>query len=571
MNNTQESLNKISIVPIGGCGEFGKNMTCFIYKKKLFMVDAGLLFPEPYQLGVAGIIPDINSFVENNGGSVSAYLITHGHEDHIGGLSHIYKEWPAPIFATPWTAYLIRKKFLEARILDYKLQEVQDKEKVVLHGLSAEYIHVNHSIPNTCSLLIRAGKMSIFHTGDFKFDKTGLYEKPIDLKYIKRLGEKEKITLLLADSTNAHKEGFSPDEETLIKPLKKIIQQAPSRIFLTTFSSNLWRLITIVKICEDLKRKLVIAGRGMRNCLEQAEQLGIYKLPKYLLLDERQLSNHKNQKIVFLVSGSQGEYLSTLWRIANQQHKNIKVKKDDTFVFSSRLIPGNEKNSLVIQDALKKQGATIIAGEKHGNIHVSGHAFRGELATMLKLLNPRFYIPIHGTHGQLERNTTVCEENRNLPQKILLTENGQSLELTHNNCKLIKNINFEKRFIDKESLLPMEARVLNERLKIGESGLIIISGVINLESKIWMKGPHLKSQGVPGLDIQKKSCKETLSQIESEIRKYSENLLVTFERSNQEKFEESIRLFTRDTICRHVFKRPICLVNVWLLRSMSHP
>lgn len=554
---------QVSLIPVGGCGEFGMNMTCLLYDRRIYLIDAGFLFPDPQMLGVQSIIPNLHKVLKSDQ-KLDGYIITHGHEDHIGALPYIYSRWPAPIWAPRWTSALIEKKFAEKGITKYSLTTVNNKDRIKLQGnASVEYIRVNHSIPDAFALMIRVADTRIFHTGDFKIDLQSPYEDPIDLNYLKSISDKEGVTLLLADSTNAHKPGPTPSEVSVIEPMKKVIQRAPKRVFVTTFASNLWRLISLAKICQELGHKLVLSGAGIRFCLELADKLGLYRLPKGLVVDERKAAQMK-QKVVVLISGSQGEPNSALFRLAEGSHRNLSIHEGDTVVFSSRLIPGNEKQFFRLLNELRKRGADVITDKEEREIHVSGHAYSGDLVTLLKTLRPKFYVPVHGTFWNLSENCDLVHSNEGIKSKQILVEDGSVIVVNKQKASISNTIAVDQRFVDSDSQRDMSKAMLAQRLKLGELGLAVLSGVISQRSRRWVRGPELELVGIPGPDAKKTGVDPHRALID-ELRIYPEKKMGDVKLSEEAKCVEKLRNFLKYKLYHELQKKPVVMVKVSLI------
>ncbi|NRA44680.1 MAG: ribonuclease J [Oligoflexales bacterium] len=550
--------NKLHVIPFGGCGEFGMNMTAYIIKSKLFLVDAGTMFPDPRKLGVSAIIPQAHGLIKDFGG-IEAYFITHGHEDHIGSLPYFYQEWPAPIYATPWTVELIKRKFSERGIPTKDIHLVKAGQLVKAPPLKVRYVHVNHSIPDACALFIstHGNKHKVFHTGDFKIDPTPVGTKPINLKELKGIGS-ERVDLLIADSTNAMSTGPSPSEKSVIKPLEKHMLAAKGRVFITTFASNLWRLKVIVDLCKKHKKKLAVIGRGMINCLELGSELGYVSWPKSVMIDIEDCDNVPDKDLVVLVSGSQGEFRSGLPSIANDEHRNISLKKGDLVIFSARVIPGNEKPILSLCDQLRRKGAKIITAREHKDIHVSGHAYKKDLEVFLNLLKPAHYLPVHGTYTHLLVNSQIGKKMQYKPSERSLIDNGDILQVNGADTKIIGQCEIDCDFVDQDTQTPMPWEILRERLKIGELGLALLTGVFCLEEIDFISGPELEIQGLmlPKGVSSKRWHKDVKRKVQRHLEKWLESHPL-----EQEDFAEQARIQVRKALFNTFNKKPVTLVK----------
>ena len=380
------------------------NLTCYLHEGKHYVIDCGIRFSEPVKLGTDAVVPKVDQFFEQVGG-VDAYIITHGHEDHIGALPYIVERWPAPIYATPWAANLLSRKFARRGMDedDYPISIVEAGDRVRDDSIEIEYLHVNHSIPHACALVIRTRELTVFHTGDFKFDATPIREAPIDLEYLSQLGE-NGIDLVLADSTNADKSGYCPSERTVEAPLTRLLTSAQGAVFLSTFSSNLWRLITIFEACQAANRRVFVQGTGIAISLEIAKETGVYEPPPGVLVDAAEVGSLDRRDFVVLATGCQGEWRAAMSRISHGEHRDISVESGDTVILSARIIPGNERSIFAMIDRFKRLGAYVITPKDEPEIHVSGHAYGGELQELIQRLQPKYYLPVHGAYTQMLAN-----------------------------------------------------------------------------------------------------------------------------------------------------------------------
>ena len=550
--------NCLHVIPFGGCGEFGMNVTAYIFMKKLFVVDAGSMFPAPHHLGVHCIIPEFDSLLRKYKG-VEAYFITHGHEDHIGSLPFLYKKWPAPIYATRWTVELIKKKFKEFNLHSRDIHLVEPGQVVEARPLKVRYFHVNHSIPDACSLLIKTqnDKYKVFHTGDFKIDPTPVGTHAVDLLELEEIG-REGVDLLVTDSTNAHSPGPSPSEASVYKPLEKIILDAPGRVFITTFSSNLWRLKVIIDICIKNKKKLAIFGRGLQNCLQLGIDLNYIDVPSELIVKQSEFLRTDSKKVVCVLSGSQGEPRSVLMRVSEKEHPQIKLNSSDVIIFSARAIPGNEKSINIMCNKILKQGAQIIEAKTHKDIHVSGHGYQEDIKTFIKLLKPTHYLPVHGTYSHLKSNLNISTSLDYSNEEATLIENGDILKLSPSQNEIIGRADIELLYVDNFTFEPMEKSVLNQRLKIGELGLLIVTGAFSKKLKSFVTNPRITLQGFQLPDgLEEESWSQNISYLlEQHIDRWIENNFL-----NISSLEDEARSWLRRKSQKDFKKKPVVLVN----------
>lgn len=470
------------VIPIGGCGVFGMNMTCYIYNEKLIIVDAGNLFPEPWMPGILSIVPDPDFWLFKEF-KLLAYFATHAHEDHIGALPYLLKKVPAPVYSTVWTTEIIKRKLMEHTI-DAKVIAVEPGTTVELSPFKLKFLAVPHSIPDTCSFLIKTGNYSVFHSGDFKFDQP-LENVPASFEDLK----KESIDLFLCDSTNAEKDGVCPEEDTVYSPLKRIIQNSKGNVYLASFSSNFMRFKLVADICQELNKKLFVSGVSLKNNFLLAKSLGI--IDENLYQEESGAGEALNQSVI-LVSGCQGEYRSALARIASDEHRFFRIKNDDLVVFSSRAIPGNEKNISNLIDKLLRLNANVITVKEDPGIHVSGHAYGGEVRKLLEHTLPKVFVPIHGNYRQMLANAS-----RSTTKNILLLENGNIIEQDDSGASIMGKIRIDNMYVDENSGLLLNKSQLIERVKIGKKGVAFLTGLISTgKQHVWAKGPFIRLAGL---------------------------------------------------------------------------
>lgn len=561
--NTLDKLknDKLYYLSIGGCGEFGMNCSLLLYNRRFIIIDAGSLFPEDWQLGVHSIIPSLEYFM-NLKYHFDGYIITHGHEDHIGALSHFYKKYPGAIFASPWTCALITRKFNELSLPTDRLKKVQVSQNIKLPHFKIKYIHASHSIPDACSLFISTPKGNIFHTGDFKVDFKPIAGRPTKKEDLTAIAKKG-VDLLLVDSTNAKNSGFCPSESSVTKPLRSVLSKSTGKIFITTFSSNLWRIISILKICEQIDKKVLILGLSFKRCIETAVDLGYLTVKKSLFVDEIQANRMNRSKLVIICSGSQGETKSALARIAADEHKKIKITREDTVIFSSRIIPGNEKPLFKLCDKINEKGAHIITTRDQPNIHVSGHGYFEDIKFYINCLKPQFYIPIHGSYTHLMYNYKIAEQEMNSPKDTTMIKNGYILEIDKSDIKIRGELPLNRAYIDQNSYHEMSKRDLNERLKIGELGLAIISGLYSNRKNKFLQGPTIDLHGLSfGTDEQKAHWKqETELILSGSLTK----LIQEFNSDSAEICEQS-RIDLRRMLFKKLKKKPQVISKIFILK-----
>lgn len=549
----------VRIIPFGGCGEFGMNMTGYICEDRLYLVDAGVSFPDPSKLGVEAIFPDLTEWISQFGG-VYAYIITHGHEDHIGALPYMLERWPGPVYATPWTAELLHSKLSRRGVgLRYPIHKVNPGDKVKCEDFSIEYVPFNHSIPGACGLMIRQGKFNIFHTGDFKFDFTPILEKPVDLDYLKKLG-KEGIQVLLADSTNSHIPGYCPSEQSVIEPLKEAFESGgDGAVVVTTFSSNFWRIKTILDICKESDRKVVILGGGVETALKVASAAGVWEAPPGLIIDAGEISGFERRKICVIATGSQGEWRSALMRLAKGEHRSFSICPGDLVIFSSRTIPGNERVIQYMMSLLERRGARIFSARNNPQIHVSGHGYREELRELLKALRPKNFVPVHGTFSHLTSNSLIPDEIQLEDSRSFVIENGDVIDVNTSGINISDRIDIDHFFVDSESYSLLQHETLRERLRIGELGLVVVAVACDFDSEEMIGEPQIEWHGLAPRDNGdiKAFERELLSAAKSGFKQH----FASREKTRPD-LEESVRVEVRRKLFHLLRKKPVVICNI---------
>lgn len=549
----------VRIIPFGGCGEFGMNMTAYVCDDRLYLVDAGISFPDSSKLGVEAILPDLDEWITQFGG-VYAYIITHGHEDHIGALPYMIEKWPGPIYATPWAAALIENKMERRGIrLRYPINKVRPGDRVDCEDFSIEYVAFNHSIPEACGLMIRQSKFNIFHTGDFKFDFTPVVEKAVDLNHLKKLGV-EGIHLLLADSTNSHVKGHCPSEQSVIEPLQEAFDAAgDGAIIVTTFSSNFWRLKTILDVCQANDRKVLILGGGLDNCLKVASDTNLYVPPKGLIVEASASSGLPRGKLCVIATGSQGEWRSALMRMAKGEHRMFSICPGDLVVFSSRTIPGNERVIQFMMSLLERRGARIFSARHNPLIHVSGHGYRDELKGLLSALKPRFFIPVHGTFSHLTSNSLIPAEVGLKETRSFVIENGDVIDVDREGVSISDRIDIDHFFVDSESYTLLTHETLRQRLRIGELGLVVVAIACDLDNNQLLASPKIEIHGLaPPNDRDMDSFRQELSQ--AAISGF--NRALKDGGGLEDDLEEAVRIEVRRLLFQNLRKKPVVVCKL---------
>ncbi len=550
--------SRIFMFTVGGCGEFGMNLTIYAHKGHAYVVDAGLSFAETYEIGIDARIPDISQIEEILGGKPTAYLITHGHEDHIGSLPYLLERWPAPVYIGPWALELVKEKLAQLKNREpFAFHEVKAGQIINLPEMKVHWFHVPHSIPNCCSLMLEGGQHRVFHTGDFKLNGFTPYEASLDLEALKALAAKGPVLAVVSDSTNAHSPGHCPSENIVRPALTEVIARAQGLTFLTTFSSNLWRLQTVLLIAAELNKKVFVFGAGMRRSLEIASRLKLLGAESSVLVDEEGMKRVERKDLIVLCSGCQGEYKSGLKRILFDEVQILDAREGDQIVFSSRVIPGNEKPLAKLMSMAAFKGVATISAKEFPGIHVSGHAYSEDLKSIMDALQARYTIPVHGTFQQLDANAQLSKK----PTVDVM--NGQITALNQDGIEVIAQHELHLYFIDSFSRRPMSYDTMRERHKIGDSGLAILSGFIESEQiEIDMDFIGLPFENEADIDRMKSKLMAELRGLVRNIRQGNDY--------NYDSFNDRARLTVRRTLSDRFIKKPVVISRVTLFEDPHH-
>jgi len=465
-------ISKLKIIPLGGLGEIGKNMTAIEYGSDIIVIDCGMGFPDEDMYGVDIVLPDY-TYLKNNASRIRGLILTHGHEDHIGGVPYLLREVDVPIYTLPLTAALVELK-LEEHDLLYNTQIFTKKVGSVfrLGCFTVEFIHVNHSIPDSVALAIKTPLGTIIHTGDFKIDVTPISGGMIDLVRFGELGN-EGVLALMSDSTNVEKPGHSESERKVGAGFDKLFKGCDKRIIITTFASNVHRLQQIINVAVKYGRKVGITGRSMENVLRVSKVLGYMDLPDDILMDIDQLNKLPRDKVVILCTGSQGEAMSALYRMAFSEHKQIRVDYNDRIIISASAIPGNETTISRVIDELFHKGAEVIY-DRHTDLHVSGHACQEEQKMILALVKPKYFIPVHGEYRMLVKHAQLGVEMGVQPKNILVGENGSVIEITKKSMSFGDPVTAGAVLMDSSGSNEVGDVVLRDRHRLAEDGMIVV-------------------------------------------------------------------------------------------------
>ncbi|MFG6318318.1 MAG: ribonuclease J [Clostridia bacterium] len=483
----------LKIIPLGGLHEIGKNITVFEYGNDIVLVDCGVAFPEDEMLGIDLVIPDFTYLVKNKE-KIRGLVVTHGHEDHIGSIPYLLKEINIPIYATKLTAGLIENKLEEHKLKEStKLNIVKQGQTIVLGKMRVEFIRSCHSIPDSVALAIHTPVGTVVHTGDFKIDYTPIGELPNDLGRLAELGNKG-VLALLSDSTNAERKGFTMSESSVGEVFEKLFFNCTKRIIVATFASNVHRIQQIVDLAVKNKRKIAVCGRSMINVIETSIELGYIDVPKNVFIDIDMIKNYPDDQLVIITTGSQGEPMSALTRMANGEHKKVTLTANDLVIISANPIPGNEKYISRVIDELMQIGSEVIYSSL-ADIHVSGHACQEEQKLMLTLVRPKFFIPVHGEYRQLISHKETAKKLGYVDKDIFIMTNGRVLELNENEGKLTTTVPFGKVMVDGLGVGDVGNIVLRDRQHLSQDGLIIVVLTMDSATGEVIAGPDMISRG----------------------------------------------------------------------------
>jgi len=541
-------MDPLRIIPLGGLGEFGLNMMLIEYGDSAVAIDCGLMFPDANLLGIDLVIPDISYLLEDRR-KLRAIVLTHAHEDHIGALPYILKHLDVPIYGTRLTLGLLANKLKEHGLEDSaEVHEVTAGAPWDLAPFRFEGIRVTHSLMDCLALAIETPVGTIIHTGDFKIDNTPMEGEMFDFQRFAAYGEKG-VLLLLSDSTNVERRGYTPSERDVGTHLEQIIQHSCGKVLVSTFSSSIPRIQQVIDISERCDRRVVLSGRSMIRNSQVAADLGYLHLPRNFMMESDRWHDLSADRLTFLTTGSQGEPLSALHRIALDDHKSIKVEAGDTVILSSKFIPGNEKTISNLINHLYRRGAEVHY-EKVSEIHVSGHASQEELKTMLLLTRPRYFVPIHGEYRNLVRHRRLAQEVSLPTENCFIIEDGDVLELTRNSAKKVKPIRVGRVFVDGKGVGDVGDVVIRDRRHLSEGGMVLAVMAIHQQSGELVAGPELISRGFmlaeeseEVLESAKKEVLATLNHMTREAR--------TDPAEVKEEVRKALRRFFRKKLERH--------------------
>ncbi len=507
---------KLRVISLGGLQEIGKNMTVFEYGDDIVVVDAGLGFPDDEMLGVDLVIPDI-SYLVKNAHKIRGILITHGHEDHIGAVPYLLQQINVPIYGTRLSLGIIEGKLDEnPPAFDPELYTVEAGDVINLGVFKAEFIHVNHSIADACAISLKTPVGTVFHTGDFKLDVSPIDGKMMDITRIGEIG-KSGVTLMLCESTNAERPGFTASERTVGSSLERIFAQYEDRrLIITTFSSNVHRVQQIINCSYNHGRKVAILGRSMVNVIGAAAELGYIDLPEGTLIDISDIKRYSPEDITLITTGSQGEPMSALYRIAFSEHDKVKISPRDVVVLSSSAIPGNERLVGKIINALVKNGVKVV-NDSTEDVHVSGHACREEIKLLMALLKPKYLMPVHGEYRHLYANKEIGEFMGIPQENIFISEIGRVLEIDRKGARFNGSEIAGKVLVDGSGVGDIGSVVLRDRKHLSEDGLVVVVATVDMKAKMIVSGPDIVSRGFVYVKESEELMRETRSVAENSL------------------------------------------------------
>jgi len=544
-NKPQIPKLPMKIIPLGGLGEIGKNMTLYEYDGDMFIVDCGMSFPDEEMPGIDIVIPDFTYILENKE-KIKGLVVTHGHEDHIGAIPYLLRDFNLPIYATRLTIGLIEGKLKEHKLLsDAKLNVIKPGESIQLGKFSIEFIHVNHSIPDSVGFAINTPTGTVIHTGDFKIDTTPIDGKVIDIGRFAEYGKKG-VLALLADSTNAERPGFTSSEKLVGESLSHFFSRAEGhRIVVATFSSNIHRIQQIINQAVVKNRKVAVSGRSMINVVAVAAELGYLSIPENVLIDVGDIKNYEAGQIVVITTGSQGEPLSALHRIAFSDHKQIEIMPGDMIIISANPIPGNEKLVSKVINELMKRGANVVY-ERMYDVHVSGHACQEELKLMMSVIKPKYFIPLHGEQKHLAKHAALAQQIGIPEDNIITSINGNVIELTQDSVVNSEIVQSGRVLVDGLGVGDVGSIVLRDRKHLSDDGIIVVALSVDHYTREIISGPDVVSRGF----VYVKESEELMNEITDQVCDILERCYI-----NNVRDYNTIKLKIKDGVSRFLFSR----------------
>ena len=547
---------KIKITPLGGLGEIGGNMMVMESENSAIIIDVGMSFPEENMHGVDILIPDF-SYLHSIKSKVAGIVITHAHEDHIGAVPYLFKELQFPLYGTPLALGMIGAKFDEHGLKQFRpmLKVVQKRQPVQIGDFEIEWIHITHSIIDSSALGIRTQAGIILHTGDFKIDHTPIDNLPTDLHRLAHYGE-EGVMLLLSDSTNSHKSGCTQSEATVGPTFDALFKSAQGRVIMSTFSSNIHRVYQAITYGLKYGRKVCVIGRSMEKNIEIARELGYIDLPNNIFIEAHEVEKYPDNDILIVTTGSQGETMSALYRMATDEHRHIKIKSSDLIILSAKAIPGNEGSVSAVLNFLMKAGASV-AYQDFSEIHVSGHAAQEEQKLMLRLIKPKFFLPVHGEYNHVAKHKDTAIKCGVPEKNILLMEDGDQIEVNPSYIKKVGNVKSGKVFIDNQACKEIDAPTLQDRKDLADSGIVSIVAFVS-KSEQKLRSLEIQMVGVANQNEQKELEKEVQGTLEMAIRTIKKETM-----NSKGHLEAELRNIVRKLLFKKLKKYPAIMMHIF--------
>ena len=542
----------VKIIPLGGLGSIGKNITAVQYKDEIIVIDCGMGFPDEQMYGVDLVIPDITYLLENKE-KIKGIFFTHGHEDHIGAVPYVLKQINISLYGTSLTLGIIQNKLEEHGLLETtECHCVEAGETVSLEQIKVEFIRSTHSIAGACCIAVHTPEGIIFHTGDFKVDYTPVDQKGMDLQRIGELG-REGILLLLADSTNVERKGHSPSEITIGKTLERLLNHVKGRIIVATFASNIHRIQQIINAAILHERKVAFSGRSMENIVKVASDLGYLNIPETTLIELEQMKNYSNDQITIITTGSQGEPMAVLARIAFEKHRSIQIEPNDLFIISASPIPGNDKLVSRVINELYKRGAEVVYRDLE-EIHVSGHAYQEELKLMHTLTQPKYFMPVHGEYRHLIHHRRLAIQMGMMNDHIFVLEDGDVLEVSKERAGITGKVRAGNILVDGIGIGDVGQIVLRDRKHLAEEGMLIVVAAIDLESDSIISGPDIITRGF----VYAKDSEELIEAVKAVANKELE-MCLAYEMTEWHILKSSIKKVVEQFLYEKTKRRPTIL------------
>lgn len=545
-----KTAKKLKIIPLGGVGEIGKNMTVIEYGSDIIIVDCGMSFPDEEMPGIDVVIPDM-TYIEKNAANVRGILITHGHEDHIGAVPYALQKLNVPVYATKLTIALIEQKLTEIKVDHADLNCVSPGDTIRLGCFSVEFIKTSHSIAGACALAINTPIGTLIHTGDFKVDYTPIDGEPIDIARLAYYGSRG-VLALMSDSTNVENEGHTPSERGIGKTFEHCFDKAKGRVIVATFASNIYRIQQIADVAISFGRVVCFQGRSMVKIAEIAKELGYLQLPDESVVEVGQLKKYRDDQICVITTGSQGEPMSGLFRLANSSHK-VNVGKGDMVIISASSIPGNEKSVGRVINQLYQHGAKVIY-ERMADVHVSGHACKEELKLMLTLTKPKFFIPVHGEARHLYQHKELAEELGISEEDIFVTEIGDVVELTRNKGRIAGSVTAGSVMVDGSGVGDIGNVVLRDRKLLSEDGIFTVVITLNKQTGALLAQPEILSRGFVYEKNSEELLKETRELVKTKAAQFEKN-----HRSSWSSIKNDIRNSIKNYLYERTKRRPMVM------------